>query len=240
MREPGGGTALDHLAPFSAVLFDLDGVIVDANVIKVECMRTALSDLDPVVTESFLAEFRRSFGRSRRKHFAVLYEEFLGGRGDFEEFYREYAGRYAERVSAAYPLAPVCEGVPELLAVLAARGTPLYVVTGAPTAEAEQLLRTHGLRDRFRAVHGGERGKADWIGQILGQCALAPDEAVFVGDARQDFSAAHLNGVPFLFVARYSLCTPAEMTAHAAGAPFRTVFDLSFTHAQLSAIEGAR
>jgi phosphoglycolate phosphatase-like HAD superfamily hydrolase len=240
MPEPGTGAALDYLTPFVAILFDLDGVIVDANLIKVDCMRTALADLDPAATEPFLTEFRRTFGRTRLEHFAALHGEFLDRRSGFEDFYREYAGRYAALLSAAYPRAPLCAHAAELLAVLGERGTPLYVVTGTPSTEAEQVLRAHGLRDRFRAVFGGEGRKADRIGEILRQTGLAPGEAVLAGDARQDFSAAQEHGIPFLFVARYSLCTLAEMTTHAAGVPFGNVYDLSLSRAGLSVTEGIR
>ena len=40
----------------SCVIFDCDGVVLDANPVKIEAFRAALADEDPTLVESFIAE----------------------------------------------------------------------------------------------------------------------------------------------------------------------------------------
>lgn len=199
---------LDWLAGHDTVVFDLDGVLVDSNEVKVACMRTALSDFGTELVEDFLHEFRRTFGRSRREHFAAFHRDGLGGRGegpDFEVFWDRYSGRYAALLAQRYRQAPRCAGAAELVGALAARGVPLHVATGTLTAEAEAVLARAGIASRFRSVRGGERTKARRLAEILGdEGAVVPARTVLVGDARQDLLAAAKAGTGFLFVERYA------------------------------------
>ena len=105
-----------------SVHFDLDGVLLDSNELKVRCMVDAIAGLGPQVVAPFVAEFRVSFGRSRFEHFRRLYAHHLGGdeRG-WEDFYAIYGGAYGALVRARYGDAPLCAHAASL-AVGARRG----------------------------------------------------------------------------------------------------------------------
>ncbi|KAF0647316.1 MULTISPECIES: HAD family hydrolase [Streptomyces] len=221
---------LGWLAGHETVAFDLDGVLVDSNEVKVACMRAALADFGPVVVEDFLEEFRRTFGRSRREHFAAFHRGRLGGDGEgpeFEEFLARYATGYAELLAERYRTAPLCAGAGELVRELAGRGADLHVATGTLTSEAQKVLADHGLLSAFRSVLGGELPKAKRLADILRSTGSAPHRTVLVGDARQDLLAASEAGTGFLFVERYAFLGAGDVLAGAAAGRSRLVWDLT-------------
>ncbi|QHA06973.1 HAD hydrolase-like protein [Streptomyces broussonetiae] len=216
------GTRLEQaLATHRLVVFDLDGVLVDSNELKVECMREALAEFGPELVDPYVHEFRRTFGRSRREHFLAFHQDHLGGEqatGErFETFYERCAGGYAELLAERYPKAPLCPDADRLVRALSARGLPLYVATGTLTAEAERVLDGHGLVGEFRAVLGGEEPKARRLAAALSAEGAAPGEAVLLGDSRQDLLAAQAVGMGFVLVTGHGFFPPAQVLDGADG-----------------------
>lgn len=210
----------DELAAFLAghrvVAFDLDGVIVDSNELKVGCLRDALADFPADLVEGFAGTFRATFGRSRREHFAAFRAEWLGlaaAGADFEAFYGRYAGGYAALLAERYRSAPLCAHAGELIGELAGGGVPLYVATGTLTPEAVAVLGHHGLAGCFRGVLGGEEHKAARLAAIVAETGAAGPDAVLAGDARQDALAAGAAGTGFLLVTRYGFHPPEQVLA---------------------------
>jgi phosphoglycolate phosphatase-like HAD superfamily hydrolase len=227
MPEPEPVTDLcGCLAQFDVVIFDLDGVVLDSNELKVACMQATLAEFEPAVAAAFLAEFRRTFGRSRLEHFRSLYENHLRRAGGFEQFYEVYAGKYARQLARRYPKAPMCEHARELLLGLVERRARLCVVTGTPSDEAEHVLSEHGVRSCFDAVLGGEQGKVERIAQVLGLYDVGASQVVLIGDAPHDRAAAAAAGIAFVFVERYALWSREEVMASAPGLAY-FVYDLA-------------
>ncbi|MBT2406345.1 MULTISPECIES: HAD family hydrolase [unclassified Streptomyces] len=219
----------DVLAGYPVVVFDLDGVIVDSNELKADCVREVFAGFPGELVEGFVAEFRRTFGRSRRAHFAAFHsggmERGLAG-PDFEEFYERYAGAYAALLAERYPRAPLCAHAERLVTALSARGVPLHVATGTLTAEAVGVLGGAGLLGAFRSVLGGEEPKSRRLAQILARAGADPREAVLIGDSRQDALAADEAGTDFLLVTRYGFFPPEQVLHDRPGRAARTVTDL--------------
>lgn len=224
-----GDLLKDVLADYDVVVFDLDGVLVDSNEVKIACMRTTLAAFGTELVEDFLHEFRRTFGRSRREHFATFHREFLGlsdEGAEFESFLAEYAGAYAELLVERYPQAPLCEHADRLVSILAARGVPLYVATGTLTSEAVMILDRAGLLGFFCGVLGGEEPKARRLEAILAEAGVGRRDAVLVGDSRQDALAADEVGMGFMLVTRYGFFPPEHILDDRIGRHARIVADL--------------
>jgi phosphoglycolate phosphatase len=216
----------------ASVHFDLDGVLLDSNEIKVRCMAHAIAGLGRDVADRFVAEFRRSFGRSRREHFRRLYFEYLGGEpAGFEAFYAIYGRTYAALVAARQEQVTLCDHAHELVAGLAAAGVPLTVVTGSPTAEAEAQLERLGLRRHFELVLGGEQPKRDRLREVLRAVGTPASASVYLGDSRSDLDAADAVGMDFVYVERYSLDSTVPGAAEHCGVPVYVVRDLAGSRA---------
>jgi phosphoglycolate phosphatase len=166
-----------------AVLFDLDGVLVDSRVPFARCVNAALERHSlPARPE---AELHRFLGPPLHATF-----EALGAGEQTQSCVDAYRERYRE---CAAQETPVFDGVPEMLSSLR---VPLGVATSKPRALAEPLLEALGLRDRFAVVAGPSLdAEGEGKGVTLGRALAFLPAAAMVGDRRYDMAAAREHGL---------------------------------------------
>jgi HAD superfamily hydrolase (TIGR01509 family) len=130
---------------FAAVLFDMDGVLVDSEPLHEEAARQVLRAHEIPVPEGIFDRFR---GRPDRTLFAARLQET--GRTDLavDALVAEKAEVYARRSDRIEPL----PGVVGLLEMLTERGCPLACVTSATRADQEAVFAACGFAPYFRAV----------------------------------------------------------------------------------------
>ncbi len=192
-----------------AVLFDLDGTLVDTEPLHFDAFREILrlggvklsreeyfSDYIGLNDHDCFAAAMRAHGKScdeaqladfiRRK--SVVYLAMIAGRDIFFPGAAEFVRRCHERF-------------------------PLMLVTGTLRHEAETILRNAGLRDLFLDIIAAEdvhHGKPDpdgfnialgRIGFLLRQRdPVLPNECLVVEDTAAGIEAAHRAGMPVLAV----------------------------------------
>ncbi len=175
----------------AAVLFDLDGTLIDTKSLYMEAYRVAV---EPYIRKDLTLEERRTIRPTSEIGFirAVVKEE------DFDDcveaFYEAYESLHAERFRGVYP------GVPAMLEELRARGLPLGLVTGKSRRSWEITRRlADGLGPFDTLVFDDDvrAPKPDPHGLQLALHALgaAPETAAYVGDSRSDMEAARSAGL---------------------------------------------
>jgi len=192
---------------YDAYIFDCDGVLLDSNVMKNEAFRrAALSEGFDQETADALASWQAAnFGRSRYVIFDLLMEGTFGVVPPLASL-AALLRAYAVEVSAAYLAVDEADGARELLAAL--MGSRLYVVSGSDEAELRTVLAARGLASGFQAIYGSPATKVENLERVLGDLPDR-DRVLFLGDAMADADAASAVGIPFLYVARYSLAADA-------------------------------
>jgi citrate synthase len=204
------------MARLIAVIYDLDGTLIDsradlADSVNAMLARLGLERIEDRVVWSFVGEgaerlIRRSLGANEHRYpeAAPVWRE-------------EYRKRLLDKTR-------LYDGVRELLA------TPpelRAVLTNKPGDFAREILRGLGVVERFREVTGGDEGprKPDPAG-VLAVCArlgVSCEDALLVGDSSVDLATARAAGIPFCAVswglgdaaslapADYLCNTPAEL-----------------------------
>lgn len=182
--------------PVDAVVFDLDGTLIDsaadlgraANRLLAEEGRRALT----------IAEVRSFIGDGAR----VLVERAMtatgpaADAGDLGPLTARFVAHYETDPVAATTVYPA---VAETLTRLRAAGLRIGVCTNKPQAATAQVLRTLGLADYVDAAAGGDRfpvRKPD-VGHLLGTLDLLgvpAGRAVMVGDNEHDAAVARAAG----------------------------------------------
>jgi HAD superfamily hydrolase (TIGR01509 family) len=131
----------------AAILFDMDGLLIDSE-------RVALASLDAAATQLSL-EFphhvaQRLIGLGRDNGSKVI-REALGESFPLQEFWQIWSKHYLERVEIGVPAK---EAVSETLAHLAELNVPLAVATSTETPWAKKKLLKAGIHHFFDHIVG--------------------------------------------------------------------------------------
>lgn len=180
-----------------AVIFDLDGTLVDsAPDIRAAVNRMlegeGMAPLDLPTVISFI-------GHGLPRLVARVMEARALPQSEHARLTRITRAHYdvaSTVLTRPYP------GVPEMLDTLRANGHPLGLCTNKPEDSARALLDDMGLGHHFGAIVGGDRLPRPKPDPAMLHACIAelghPAPPVFVGDSEVDAATAHAAGVPFL------------------------------------------
>jgi len=226
--DEGASVHLDLCRPFPAraVLFDIDGTLVDSVGAYLEVARVAAAPHGLEVTDEHV---RRSLATGSNFWKGVVPEDRADGEA-VRKAMTAHAAREWPRVLREH--GRVFAGLAQTLDELRDLGMRLGIVSGA-RPEVLELLRDEGVLERFDAmVLGGDvsRRKPDPEGifKCLDKLGVAPEAAVYVGDTPVDIQASRAAGVHAVGV----LTGAGDSAALSAQWPDRLVA----SHANLSAV----
>ncbi|HTJ78823.1 MAG TPA: HAD family hydrolase [Rariglobus sp.] len=163
-----------------AVVFDLDGTLVDSMPLVMRAFAHALAPFRPELSEGDL--FLRLGGPPER-----TFMELIGNEAGAGEAMRRLEAFGFANSHLVKPFA----GAKEMLATLHARGLKLAVWTGRDRKTAEDILRTHDLGDFFGEIVCGDdlathKPHPGGLLEILRRLSVSADEVFFAGDADAD------------------------------------------------------
>ena len=136
--------------PFTpvAVLFDMDGLMIESERALLQCWREASQELGLEIEDALWLSF---VGLSDRACHELLRAR-IGDEDTLQALLQGLQVRYDAHVEAGLPLKT---GVLELLALLEERGIPRAVVTSTRRERALQKLTSTGLLPHFHEVVAG-------------------------------------------------------------------------------------
>lgn len=174
------------------VLFDLDGTLTDPKIGITRSIAHALSYFDRVVDPETLTW---CIGPPLRQTFRQILE--TDDSATIEEAIKRYRERFAD---VGLYENEVYAGIPEVLSQLVASGFELHLATSKPWPFARTILEHFGLAGYFRSIQGSELdGTRDAKGEVilhaLDSNKISPQNAVMIGDRRQDVIGAKENGL---------------------------------------------
>jgi phosphoglycolate phosphatase len=181
------------LSSVRALIFDLDGTLIDSKQDLIHSVNAMLRELGRrELAEETISGY---IGHGAPQ----LVARALGGEYLEEErqraldFFLRYYETHKMDTTCAYP------GVADTLEKLA--NMPMAVLTNKPVRISVRILDAMGLSKYFRAIYGGnsfETKKPDPLGarMILRELSVEPQEALLVGDSEVDVQTARNAGMP--------------------------------------------
>jgi phosphoglycolate phosphatase len=202
------GCRLSNDAPISAtpwpsaLLFDLDGTLVDS----VPDIADAINKV--LVADGFpaleVADVRKMIGNGIQKLVERAFEasgKTLAG-DELTRMTERMMEVYARGLTVATVLMPGAAGA---AAWLHQRGHRLAVVTNKPEAFSREIVEHFGLDKMFTVVVGGDtcatrKPDPEMLFHACRELGVAPDDAILVGDSPADVNAALAGGFPSIAV----------------------------------------
>ncbi|MBV9162397.1 MAG: HAD-IA family hydrolase [Pseudonocardiales bacterium] len=174
--------------PPRAVIFDLDGVLVNSFEVMREAFTIAYAEVVGPGRPPF-EEYSRHLGRYFPDIMLIM-----GLPQNMEAPFVRESYRLAHRVT-------VFNGVLDTVRTLRERGLLLAVATGKSGPRARSLLDQLGVLSLFDHVIGSDevarpKPAPDIVVHALNRLGVSPQDAVMVGDAVTDLASASAAGVP--------------------------------------------
>lgn len=185
-----------------AVLFDLDGTLVDS----VPDLTAAVNDL--LATEGKpalgLADVRTMIGNGIKR----LVERAFAARGEVLEgdaltaMTDRMMGIYAQNLTGGTTLMP---GAEMIVTAYARAGVKIGVVTNKPEVFSRAIIEHFGLAGSVHVIVGGDTGPArkpapDMLLHALEQLGVGKHRALMIGDSPADIDAAKAAPMPSIAV----------------------------------------
>lgn len=197
----------------AAIVFDLDGVLVDSERVWDEVRRAVVAERGG----RWRDEATRAMQGMSTPEWAAYLAGPLGAGGTADELAELVVARMADRYRAAVPLLP---GAVDAVVALAARW-PLAVASSSPPELIGAVLAAAGVEDRFRVTVSSEevaRGKPapDVYLAAAGRLGVEPGHCVAVEDSANGLRSAAAAGMTVVAVPNPHYPPPADALALAA------------------------
>lgn len=178
----------------SAVIFDMDGVLVDSYRAHFESWQTLAREHGRTFSEE---DFARTFGRTSRDIIESLWGNPPVSAPDIQRMDERKEALFRERIAHHFP---AMDGARELIASLREAGFRVAVGSSGPPENVDLVLDQLGPRALFDAVVNGRdvvRGKPDPQVFLLAseRLGVPPARCVVVEDAPAGIAAAKRAGM---------------------------------------------
>jgi HAD superfamily hydrolase (TIGR01509 family) len=178
-----------------AIIFDFDGVLVESTEIKTEAFKQIFQNY-PAYIDEIVEYHEENMGISRFIKFKHIYNNIIHlpiSQEQEEDLGKTFSQIVLEKILSASFASGAMEFLQEYY-----KDYFMFVASGTPEEELHFIIKNRGIEEYFIETHGTPRKKPEIINDILKRYHWNPQEAIFVGDAETDLSAANETGIHFV------------------------------------------
>jgi HAD superfamily hydrolase (TIGR01549 family) len=194
-RSDRANTIDQLIMKIKTIILDFDGTIVESVGIKDWAFETLFKEYPEHLDE--IMKYHLSHNATVRfKKFRYIVEKILGQEygGEIE---RKLSDEFSKLVFEHIVQCPYVPGAEEFLDCFWSK-IPLYLISVSPAEELERILKARDLNKYFRKIYAIPWVKTEAIKDILKSENISAEEAVFIGDAFEDYEAARSTNLFFI------------------------------------------
>lgn len=178
------------------VIFDFDGVIIESIDIKTNAFAKLFEPEGSEIVKKVVDYHLKNLGVSRYEKFRHIYKEILRRSLDGDEF-KMLCNKFTNLVIDSVVKAPYVKGAREFLENFVTK-YKYFVVSATPQQELEEIIQRRSMSHFFKATYGSPTKKSNAVKDILLKEEIKSSNAIFIGDAINDYMAAKDNNVKFI------------------------------------------
>ena len=210
---------MGNAGPAQAVVFDLDGTLVDTIGDLTTALNTTLTELDLSSHSQDAVRTMVGGGLAKLLERALAAHNAPLAPADQDAAVKRIFEHYAANPANSSELYP---GAKEMLATLTEAGIPCGICTNKPEPIARDLLEAMGIAEAFGIIQGAEARfprKPDPAGlaHVVETLGATPEMTLMVGDSEADVKAARAAGLKGVILVSfgYSVTPVTELRADA-------------------------
>jgi phosphoglycolate phosphatase-like HAD superfamily hydrolase len=197
----------------SAIIFDLDGVILDSVALKTNLFLRCYGDELTEEHKTYIRAHQARHGGVGRGEKFEHFELALFGRQPTPENVARLTCLYGDFLAEEIDNCSYLPGA-EAFLIGVEKDLPLHLVSGTLHEDLVRILNDRNLMRHFVSVIGSPTRKLDALRAIVAQENYEPTTVLAIGDARTEFDAATDLGMQFV-----GIVAPSEPNAFPLGTP---------------------
>jgi len=183
------------ISRYSNIFWDFDGVIKDSLGVKSRAFYELFRPFGEDIAVEIVQHHEKNGGVSRFEKIPIYLE--WSGITPEKCSIQHYCDKFSELVVEAVINSNWVDGVYDFIKSNYCKHN-FFLVSATPQEEIEFICEKLNLTDNFLSIHGSPYKKFDVVSQLLLDYECQPSQALFIGDAVSDMSAAQSNGIEFL------------------------------------------
>lgn len=179
-----------------AVIFDFDGVLVESVNVKTQAFADMYAEYGSEIVGKVVAYHLMHGGISRLEKFRYWHRALLGKEICPEEV-QNLGNEFSRLVKETVIKAPWVPGAYDFL-VAHHQHLPLFVASGTPDEEIQEIVERRNMARYFIAVQGSPASKAEIINTFCIAHGFDRARVLMVGDSWTDYEGALASGIRFV------------------------------------------
>jgi phosphoglycolate phosphatase-like HAD superfamily hydrolase len=179
------------LARKKIVIFDLDGTLIDSNLIKRSCF---LALCENALETGIMIKLLDDPTNTRNDIFEIFAKKLC--KTDYQESFllRTFNSNVRNKLSKSKEI----KGASKLMIKLNSMGIKMYLSSLTPSAEITPIIKSHGWTDLFDDIFGSPQDKSETIRLLMDNKQFNAKDIVIIGDGEDDFLSAKRNSIDFI------------------------------------------
>ena len=185
---------------YDAIIFDLDGVLLDTVDIKTQGFVKLFEQYGNEVVKKVVVYNIKNGGVSRSEKFRYYYTHLLHKTLTKEKL-DELCTLYSAITLKPSLEAPWIKGAKEFLEEHY-RDNKFYIVSGVSNDDLQLIVKKRKMRKYFVDIVGSPPGKVSILRNLISANYYNPTKTLYIGDSLSDWEAAKVVGCDFLGVTK--------------------------------------
>ena len=188
---------LKKLNKIQTLFWDFDGVIMDSNAVRDRGFEEVLKDYPQTEVDALMAFHRENGGLSRYVKFRYFFEDIRR-----EIITEAEVNIWADKFSKIMMQLLINPDllIQETLNFIKANTQKytMHIVSGSDQRELRQICESLDIAKYFNSIHGSPTPKNNLVAELLQAHSYNKSTCLLIGDSKNDFEAALVNGILFM------------------------------------------